>query len=70
MSLSANKSRLMALTRELSIQWEDTQHHWRDARSQEFGQKYMERLLLDVEKAVTVCDKLDKLITHVRSDCE
>lgn len=70
MSLNANRARLMALTRELSLQWEETKSYWKDARSREFGKKYMEQLQTDVDKAVAVCDQLEKIINQVRSDCE
>jgi hypothetical protein len=70
MSVNANKARLVALTRTLSLQWEETKNHWRDEKSQEFGRQYMEQLLLQVDKAVTVCDKLEQIINQARSDCE
>jgi hypothetical protein len=70
MNLSANKAQLLALTRELSVAWESTKSHWQDAKSEEFGRRYMEQLLLLMEKAGDVCDRLDKLTTKVRNDCE
>lgn len=70
MNLSANKSQLVALTRDLSVAWESTKNHWRDAKSEEFGRRYLEQLLLLMEKAGDVCDRLDKLTTKVRNDCE
>jgi hypothetical protein len=70
MNLSANRAQLVALTRELSAAWVSTQSHWRDAKSEEFGRRYLEQLLLLMEKAGDVCDRLDKLTTKVRNDCE
>lgn len=70
MSVNANKARLAALTGNLSRQWEATQGYWQDNKSREFGKRYMEQLLLQVNKAVTVCDKLEKIINQARSDCE
>ena len=70
MNLSANKAQLLALTRELSVAWESTKTYWQDAKSEEFGRRYMEQLLLLMEKAGDVCDRLDKLTTKVRNDCE
>ncbi len=70
MSLNADRSRLMAIAKEISLQWEAAQDSWKDGKSQEFDRKYMEQLLLHIEKAVAVCEKLDKIITKVRSDCE
>lgn len=70
MSLGTNKTKLVAVTKELTLKWEQTKEYWRDAKSQEFEQKYIEELKASVDRAVTVLDQLDKLVTKVRSDCE
>ncbi len=70
MNLSGSKNRLVALTKELSKRWEDTQNHWRDAKSQEFEQRYMTELFANVDKTITVMDKLNELLIKVRKDCE
>ena len=70
MNLSGSKSRLIAITKELSNRWEDTKNHWRDAKSQEFEQRYMAELFAHVDKTVTVMEKLDELLNKVRHDCE
>ena len=41
MSLAGSKARLTASTREISLKWEQTKEHWRDAKSLEFERKYM-----------------------------
>ena len=70
MSLNANRARLVALTQELALHWQETRYYWRDAKSLEFGEKYLSQLQLEVDKAAMVCDQLEKIINHVRSDCE
>jgi hypothetical protein len=70
MNLSANKAQLGAMTRELSVAWDNTKGYWQDAKSEEFGRRYMEQLLLLMDKAGDVCDRLDKVTTKVRNDCE
>ncbi len=70
MSMSVSKTRLAAITRELYNQWQLTRDTWQDSRSQEFERQYIELLTSNVEKAVTVMEDLDKLITKIRSDCE
>jgi len=69
-NLSGNKSRLVAATKELLLRWDETRHYWRDAKSQEFDQHYLSELRVQVDKAVTVIEKLDELLKKVRSDCE
>ena len=68
--MKASGSRLAGLTKELRAQWQDTKNYWKDAKSQEFERKYMEELLASVDRAVTVIDQLDKLVTKIRQDCE
>lgn len=70
MNLSGNKSRLAALTKELALQWEQTKNYWRDSKGAEFEHKYIEELLVRVEKAGIVIDKLDELLRKVTKDCE
>ncbi len=70
MSVNASRARLMALTRDLMIGWDDTRAHWRDARAVEFEQRYIGELRAQVERAAGVLEKLDQLLTRVRNDCE
>jgi hypothetical protein len=70
MSLSGSKNRLVAITKELSNRWDETKNYWRDAKSQEFEQRYMTELFANVDKTVTVMDKLNELVTKVKNDCE
>jgi hypothetical protein len=70
MNLSATKSRLAALTKELWVRWGETKNFWRDAKSAEFQHRYMEELMIRVDKAVTVLEKLDALLGKVKKDCE
>ena len=70
MSLGGSKSRLSAAAKELALKWADTKSHWRDDKSREFEHRYIEELLAQVDKSVTVIDKLDEILTKVRKDCE
>jgi hypothetical protein len=70
MNLAGGKSRLVAITKELSLKWDQTKNYWRDAKSREFQQRYMTELFANVDKTVTVIEKLDELLTKVRKDCE
>ena len=68
--MKASGSRLAGLTKELRAQWQDTKNYWKDAKSQEFEHKYMDELLASVDRAVTVIEQLDKLVSKIRKDCE
>ena len=68
--MKTSSARLTGLTKELRVQWLDTKSYWKDARSLEFERKYMEELFASVDRAVTVMEQLDKLMTKIRTDCE
>ncbi len=70
MSLTADKAKIIALTRDIANQWELTKETWRDAKALDFQRQYIDELVANVEKASTVIDDLDKLIAKIRSDCE
>ena len=70
MSLAGTKSRLAGLTREISLRWAETKNHWRDAKSAEFEQRFMQELFPRVNQATTAVEKLEELFKRIRKDCE
>ena len=70
MNLSGNKGRIVGLTRDISLRWAETKNHWRDAKSDEFERKFMVELDANVNRAMTILDKLEELLKKVRNDCE
>jgi hypothetical protein len=68
--MNANASRLSGITRDLWGQWQQTKVYWRDAKAQEFEEKYLAELFASVDKTVGVIEQLDKLLQKIRSDCE
>jgi hypothetical protein len=70
MNLGATRTRLEMLTQALRRDWENTRVFWRDAKSEDFDRTYIQELLAAVEKTSGVIEKLDKLLTKVRHDCE
>ena len=70
MRVSGSKSRLAAISKELSLRWNETRQYWKDSKSSEFEQRYMTELFARVDKTVMVIEKLDELLNKVRNDCE
>ncbi len=70
MSLSGNRTRLAALTKELVLHWENTKNSWRDSRSEEFERQYLQELFANVDRTIMVIERLDLLLNKVRKDCE
>jgi len=68
--MSGNKSRLVGLTREISLQWAETKNYWRDAKSDEFERRFMAELSAQVNRTVIVLSQLEELLKKVRSECE
>ena len=70
MNLSGTKNRLMALTKGLAVQWDETKNHWWDEKTREFDRRYIVELFANVDKAVTAIEQLDEVLNKVRKDCE
>jgi hypothetical protein len=68
--MSGNGSKLITVTRALSVQWEQTKESWKDDKSLEFERQYIQELLAGVDRAIGVMEQFDKLITKIRKDCE
>ncbi len=68
--MMSSANRLSGITKELRAQWQDTKAYWKDEKGQEFERRFMEELLASVDRAVTVIEQLDKLLTKIRKDCE
>jgi hypothetical protein len=70
MNISTNGKLLAAATKDIWLKWEETKEQWQDSKSQEFQHRYIEELIVAVDRAVPVFDDLDKLVSKVRNDCE
>ena len=68
--MSGNGAKLLALTKALSTQWQQTKESWRDAKSEEFERQYLQELFVSVDRSVGVIQQMDQLIARIRSDCE
>ena len=70
MSMQAGRTRLLASTKDLVVQWERTREHWRDGRSEEFERNYMAKLLPAVERAAGAIGELGNVLAKIRHECE
>ena len=70
MSTRASGANLVQAVKDLSLQWQQTQVHWRDVKSQEFERKYLADLPTHVARAMGVIEEIDAVLRKVRSDCE
>ncbi|MBG87650.1 MAG: hypothetical protein CMO80_12215 [Verrucomicrobiales bacterium] len=70
MSLSASRTRLVAITKDLRRNWESARGAWRDEKCIEFDQLFMSDIESSVNTAVTVMQELEDVIQQVKKDCE
>ena len=68
--MSANGKTVVALTKQLSVAWEETKQHWQDNKSQEFEKRFLSDLVSTVDRAAPAFDDLEKVLSRVRNDCE
>lgn len=70
MSFNDCEAKLMGLTRELSIHWEEVSLAWRDKKRDEFYHTYIAGLFHNTNTARNVITRIDEMICTVRKDCE
>jgi hypothetical protein len=70
MNLSGNKAQITGSSKELLLRWSETKNYWRDAKSREFEERYLQELMARVDKAVIMIDKLDEVLQKVHKDCD
>lgn len=68
--MKSSSSRLTALTKELSVQWQQVRELWNDERSREFETKYLQELFSSVDRTVSIIEEMDKLVSKIKKDCE
>ena len=70
MSTKGSASNLQEAMKNFSIAWQQVKEEWRDAKSMEFEEKYIESLPRDVSQAIEAMEEVDTLLKKVRRDCE
>lgn len=70
MSMVSTRTRLATLTKILANDWSNTKEQWQDKQARHFEKQYIEGLLQNVTSVIEIIEKLDKLITKVKKDCE
>lgn len=68
--MTGSNNRLMALTKELRVEWDQTKQYWNDAKSNEFERRYLDDLFAAVNQALTNIDTLERILTKIRNECE
>jgi hypothetical protein len=56
--------------KEIRLEWEHTRNDWRDAKAEEFGQRYLDQLPNQVGRTIRAIQELELILKKVRSECE
>ncbi|MBL6765443.1 MAG: hypothetical protein ISQ14_10850 [Verrucomicrobiae bacterium] len=70
MNILGNRTRLLAVARELATRWQETREQWRDRKAAEFEREFLDEIVQGVNTTVATISDLDKLIGKIRKDCE
>jgi hypothetical protein len=70
MNLSGTNSNLAQALKELRLEWDLTRNDWRDAKAEEFAQRYLDQLPTQVARTVRAIQELELILKKVRSECE
>ena len=70
MNVRGSASNLAQAAKDLSLEWQATQNYWRDVKSREFAEQYLEQLPGYVARAMGAMEELEGVLKKVRKDCE
>jgi len=70
MNTRVSAANLMAAAKELSMQWQETKEYWRDAKTREFEERFLDPLPGYISRATRAMEEVDAILKRVRHDCE
>ena len=70
MNTRTSAANLAQAAKDLSIAWDRTKETWRDVKSREFEEHYLEQLPNHIVRATAVIEEIDAVLRKVKADCE
>ena len=70
MNTRVSAANLMAAAKELSMEWQETKNYWRDAKTREFEERFLDPLPGYISRATRAMEEVDAILKRVRHDCE
>ncbi len=70
MSSRTSAANLSQAVKDLLLEWDQTRFAWRDAKSREFEETYLQDLPHHAARAAAVIEEIDAILRKVRLDCE
>ncbi len=70
MGLQESRGKLARSMKDLMALWSATKVSWNDANSEQFEEKYLRPLEMDLRVAASAMDEMASLLTTVKRECE
>lgn len=70
MNVGTNGKALLANSKQLLRNWNETKETWRDSQAAEFERRYLVELWAAIDRAAPLLDQLDRALEKMRGDCE
>ena len=70
MNTRSSAANLVQAAKDLSLAWDQTKEAWRDVKSREFEEHYLEQLPSHIARATAVIEEIDAILRKVKADCE
>ena len=70
MNTRSSAANLVQAAKDLAVAWDQTKETWRDVKSREFEEHYLEQLPNHIVRATAVIEEIDAVLRKVKADCE
>jgi hypothetical protein len=70
MGLEESRGKIGRGMRDLMSLWATTRVHWNDDNAQNFEDKYLHALEMDIKVAAGAMDQMAALLSQIRRECE
>ena len=70
MSPKGCAANLVQASKNLTLEWKEATNYWRDKKSFEFEQEYLNDIPDHVARAASIMAEIEVLLRKVRSECE
>jgi hypothetical protein len=70
MGLQESRGKVTRSMKDLMNLWASTKVHWNDSNSEQFEEKYLRPLEMDVRVAAAAMDEMASLLTRIKQECE
>ena len=70
MNVGANGKAILATSRQLMRDWNETKETWRDDQAAHLEETYLANLWTTIDRTAPLFEQLDRVLTKIKADCE